>query len=106
MSDAVVLLAVGAPLFALWIYAVGEVIRRTDLPGARQLAWVAALVLAPVLGLAVYIVVRPTRALYAERPTTGLSAAESIVRAAERRQRGDSTDDEYLAEITGVASFQ
>ncbi len=103
MSGPVLLLAVGAPLLALWVYAVAEVIRRADLTGARKLAWVLALVLVPVLGLAAYVVVRPTRALYAERPTTGLSAAEGIVRAAERRQRGELTDDEYLVEINGIA---
>jgi uncharacterized membrane protein len=106
MSGPIVLLAVGAPLLALWAYAVGEVIRRADLPGARRLAWVVALVLVPVLGLAVYVVARPTRSLYADRPTTGLSTAESVVRAAERRQRGELTDDQYLVEITGIASFR
>jgi hypothetical protein len=103
MSGPVVLLAVGAPLLALWVYAVGEVIRRADLPGAQKVAWVVALLFVPALGLAVYVVVRPTRALYAERPTTGLSAAESIVRVAEQRQRGELTDDKYLAEINGIA---
>jgi hypothetical protein len=105
MSGPVVLLVVGAPLLALWMYAISEVIRRTDLPSARKLAWVVALVLVPVLGLAVYVVVRPTRALYAERPTTGLSAAESIVRVAEQRQRGELTGDEYLVKINGLALF-
>jgi hypothetical protein len=99
MSGPVVLLVVGAPLLALWMYAISEVIRRTDLHSARKLAWVVALVLVPAGALAVYVVVRPTRALYAERPTTGLSAAESIVRVAERRQRGELADDEYLVEI-------
>jgi hypothetical protein len=102
MSGPVVLLVVGTPLLALWIYAVSEVIRRADLPSARKLAWVVALVLVPVLGLAVYVVVRPTRALYAERPTTGLSAAESIVRVAEQRQRGELTDAEYLVAIAAM----
>ncbi len=103
MSGPVVLLVVGAPLVALWVYAMSEVIRRADLPGARKLAWIVALLLVPVLGLAVYVVVRPTRALYTERPSTGLSAAESIVRVAEQRQRGELTDDEYLIEINSIA---
>lgn len=106
MSDTLLLLVVGAPLFALWVYAVGEVIRRADLPAARQFAWVVALVLVPVLGLAAYIVVRPTRALYRERPVTGNSVAETVVRAAERRQRGELTDGEYLAEVTSIASLK
>ena len=101
----IVLLVVGAPLLALWAYALGEVIRRTDLTGARKLAWLLALILVPVLGLAVYVVARPTRALYTEQPTTEFSAAEHIVRTAERRQRGELTDDEYLVEITTIATF-
>jgi hypothetical protein len=106
MSGPVVLLVVGAPLLAVWLYAAGEVIRRADLPGAHKLVWVVGLVLVPVLGLAVYVVARPTRALYAERPTADLSKAESIVRAAERRQRSELTDNEYLVEITPIALFK
>jgi len=105
MSGIIDLLVVGAPLLALWAYALSEVIRRTDLTGARKLAWLLALILVPVLGLAVYVVARPTRALYTEQPTTGFSAAEHIVRTAERRQRGELTDDEYLVEITTIATL-
>ena len=104
MSAPFALLAVGAPLLALWLYALGEVILRADLSGTRKLGWILAL-LVPVIGLAVYVVARPTRALYAERPTADLSAAERVVRVAERRQRGELTDAEYLSEIEAIASF-
>ncbi len=105
MTGPIVLLLVGAPLLALWLYAFAEVLRRSDLSNARRITWLIALLM-PIVGLAIYIVARPPRAMYAERPTTDLSVAETIVRAAERRQRGELTDDEYLAEITTIASFQ
>jgi uncharacterized membrane protein len=105
MSGPVVSLVVGAPLLALWLFALGEVIRRADLSGARKLVWLIAL-LVPAIGLAVYVVARPTRALYAERPTADLSVAERIVRVAERRQRGEVTDAEYLSEIDAIATFR
>ena len=102
MNGPVALLVVGAPLLALSLYALGEVTLRADLSGARKLAWVAAL-LVPGIGLAIYVVLRPTRALYAARPTADLSVAERIVRAAERRQRGELTDAEYLREVQAIA---
>jgi uncharacterized membrane protein len=105
MTGPFVLLIVGAPLLALWLSMFAEVIRRPNLSGAQKAAWLIAL-LVPIVGIAVYVVARPSRAMYAERPTIDLSLAETVVRAAERRQRGELTDDEYLAEITSIASFQ
>lgn len=105
MSGTVVLLVVGAPLLALWAYALGEAIWRSDLSGGQKLAWVLALALVPVLGLATYVVLRPTRAQQTNRPAIGVSTAEQIVRAAERRQRGEFTDDEYLVKVMAIATF-
>jgi hypothetical protein len=105
MSEPFVLLVVGAPLLALWLFAFAEVIRRPDLTGTRRVAWFFAL-LVPIVGLDVYVIARPTRALYVERPATELSVAETVVRAAEHRQRGELTDEQYLAEINSIASFQ
>lgn len=105
MTGPFILLVVAAPLLVLWLLAIGEVIRRADLSLAQRAAWLLGL-LVPVVGLAVYVVARPTRAMYTARPTSNLSIAETIVRSAERRQLGQLTDDEYLAEVTAIARIR
>jgi uncharacterized membrane protein len=50
-------------------------------------------------------VLRPTRAQQTDQPAIGVSTAEQIVRAAEQRQRGEITDDEYLVKVMAIATF-
>ena len=104
MSDLFVLVVAGLPLLALWLYAVVEVIRRRDLGGAGTVAWLVVLVFVPVVGLAIYVVARPPRHVSTGTRDADVSTAEAIVRAAERRQRGETTDDEYGAEIADIGT--
>jgi hypothetical protein len=55
----VVLVAV--PVFFLWAYTLRDLYLRTDLAVLRKLAWVAGIVLLPILGPVIYLVVRPSR---------------------------------------------
>ncbi len=123
MSRLFVLVVAGLPLLALWLYATVEVLRRRDLARSRRIGWLLVLLLVPVVGLGLYVVARPPRAQSARRVAglagagpgagrpgagragAGLAAADAIVLAAERRQRGELTDDEYGAAIAAVASF-
>lgn len=102
MSDWFLLIVAGLPLLALWLYAAVEVVRRRDLSGARTVMWLAALFLVPVVGLAVYVVARPPRAVGSGQGGANFAAAEALVDAAECRQRGDTTDAEYRAEIVAM----
>jgi uncharacterized membrane protein len=104
MSDLFVLVVAGLPLLALWLYAGVEVIRRHDLGGTGTVMWLVVLVFVPVVGLAIYVVSRPPRHVSTGTRDADVSTAEAIVLAAERRQRGETTDGEYGAEIADVGA--
>ena len=102
MNEWALLLVVGLPLFALWIRAGVEVIRRGDLTAAKRVAWIAALVFLPVVGLAAYIVTRNPPEVSRGDGDADASGAEQIVLLAERRQRGDLDDEEFSRQIRSL----
>lgn len=99
MSDWMVLVVVTLPLVALWVGAVVEVLRRRDVSGWRTASWIAALVLAPLVGLVAYLVVRPSRPVESSRLGAATERAERIVALAERRRRGELSDADYVTEL-------
>ncbi|MGI9603196.1 MAG: PLDc N-terminal domain-containing protein [Acidimicrobiales bacterium] len=99
MSDWVLLLIVAVPLLLGWLYALVEVALRPDLTAGRRLLWVAVLVLLPVVGLAIYAIVRPPRDVIAALDRGHNPAAERLVATAERRARGEIDSSEYLTEM-------
>lgn len=103
MSDVWLVVVIALPLLAMWIAALVEVARRNDLAGARKAAWIATLILVPVLGLAVYVVVRPPGAVRVSGGRADQARAETIVALAERRQRGEIDDSTYRSEVRAVA---
>jgi hypothetical protein len=44
---------------ALWLWAVVDVFRRTDLSTGGKAAWVIVMLLIPFIGLLVYVMMRP-----------------------------------------------
>ena len=101
MDETLWLLLAAIPLLVLWIRAVLEIARRSDLGRGRQAGWIVVL-LVPVVGLAVFFLLRPP-----PRPpvTTGTGAgtpAELLVVAAERRQRGQIDDAGYRMELADL----
>jgi len=94
----------GLPLLALLMYAAVEVIRRRDISGARRVGWLVVLIFVPVVGLGIYVIARPTRPAGAGQRAADVSTAEAVVLAAERRQRGETTDHDYRAEIADITS--
>jgi hypothetical protein len=44
---------------ATWIYAVMDMFKRKDLKMWHRIAWMAAIILFPIIGLIAYILVRP-----------------------------------------------
>ncbi len=99
MNGWVLLVLVGLPLLAMWIRAVVEVIGRNDLGAGRTALWLAVLVLVPVVGLAVYVVVRPPRRPALSTTAAPSSDAEQLVLLAERRQRHEMTDEEFRSAV-------
>lgn len=99
MNGWVLLVVVGLPLLAVWIRTVVEVIGRDDLGAGRKALWLAVLVLVPVVGLAVYVVVRPPRRPARSTTAAPSSGAEQLVLLAERRQRHEITDEEFRSAV-------
>jgi uncharacterized membrane protein len=62
--------------------------------------WALALLFLPLFALAAYLLTRPPRDRR-QRPLgdENVEVAAQIVTAAERRQRGELTDDEYRTEV-------
>ena len=96
MSDLAIAVLAGLPILVATVLAVVEVVRRADLTVTRRVAWLVVLVFVPVVGVAVYALVRPLRTPTATmHDDTGPSDAERLVVAAEQRQRGEIDDAEF-----------
>ena len=48
---------------AMWLWAVVDVFRRTDLGIGGKLAWILVMLLIPFIGLLVYVLLRPASAV-------------------------------------------
>jgi uncharacterized membrane protein len=96
VSDLTRALIAGLPILIATLLACVEVVRRPDLSGGRRVVWLLGLVFIPVIGVAVYAVVRPLRSSTAAvADVAGPSDAERLVVAAERRQGGEIDDEEF-----------
>ncbi len=73
----------------LWLFIVvfGDVFRRNDLSGMGKAVWILLIVLFPLLGVLVYVIVRPTMTEQDRRV-----AAETM--QARRRLEADSRSEE------------
>lgn len=100
MSGWWTLVVVAIPLIVLWVGALLEVLRRDDLRARSRVAWLAAIVVVPLLSLAAYVVARPPRALRTSGAGGDDARALELVVLAERRQRGEITDAEFAAQLS------
>jgi uncharacterized membrane protein len=104
-GEVLILLLTAVPLFILWLGALSEVAWRRRMPLLRRIGWIGVLVVVPLVSLAVYVVVRPSRSesLVSLRPSTrsavGTEQAAALVLAAERHARGELDDAGYDAAI-------
>jgi len=103
MSELSVLAFVALPYIGLLVWSIIEISRRADLDTAGRVGWLALVVLLPVVGLAIYIVARPPKGAQLSGGRADASNAEALVVLAERRQRGELTDDAYEIEVAAVA---
>lgn len=90
------------PLVGLWLAAIVEVVRRPGRSIGRRIAWVAALVLVPVVALAAYVVVRSPPVIRRSGASGASPRALRLVELAEARQRGELTDDDYHARVDAL----
>jgi hypothetical protein len=63
----ILILVVVALFLVLWVRAVIDVFRRTDLSTAAKSAWAIIMLLIPFVGLLVYTLLRPSDAQIAQR---------------------------------------
>jgi len=99
VSDLASVVLAGVPILVAVALAAVEVVTRPDFGPLRRVLWLVALVALPVVGVAVYAVVRPLRGSVATvEDADGPPDAERLVVAAERRQRGEIDDVEFRAE--------
>jgi phospholipase D-like protein len=105
-------------LIFVWVFALFDLFRRSDLGGWAKAIWLVVIVLLPLIGTFVYLVSRPktdwyytqkAEAITAERgdDTAGwrygggassLSSAEQLSQLADLADRGRISDAEYQAE--------
>jgi len=94
----------------IWIFITifADIFRRRDLGGGAKAGWVVFLIFIPLIGMLVYIIVRPKhlpqdqemmeqmkRAQTAQRQASGYSAADEIAKAQALRDSGAITEEEF-----------
>ncbi len=104
MSDIATVGLVSLPLLALLVYMIVDVARRRDLRVTRRILWIVILLAVPIVGLGLYVVVRPPRSLQISGEGGDVATAEQIVVLAEERQRGELSDDDYHERVGAIAS--
>jgi hypothetical protein len=104
---AFLLLLIWVPLVLVWLGALFDVARRED-PARSRFAWIAVVLLLPLLGTFLYLVVHRPRArrrravLDASRPfvdrSVATSTGEQLALLGELHDRGVLSDEEFARE--------
>ncbi|MGH3987243.1 MAG: SHOCT domain-containing protein [Actinomycetes bacterium] len=89
--------------FWMFITVFGDIFRRSDLSGWGKAGWVALIFVLPLIGLLIYMVLRPRmteQELQAFQPPQQRSApsyspADEVAKLAQLREAGDLTAEEY-----------
>jgi cytochrome bd-type quinol oxidase subunit 2 len=77
------------PVVLLWIYAMIDLLRRTDQATWRKVTWIAAIVLLPIVGPLLYLIFRPSR----RGDIRGFGERNGDGGRAERLLNGEVTDE-------------
>ncbi len=77
------------PVVLLWGYALVDLLRRTDQRAWRKVAWIAAIVLLPIVGPLLYVIFRPSR----RGDIRGFGERNGDSDRAERLLNGEVADD-------------
>lgn len=85
----VLLVLLLVPVVLLWGYALFDLLRRTDQRAWRKVAWIAAIVLLPIVGPLLYVVFRPSR----RGDIRGFGARNGDSERADRLLNGEVADE-------------
>jgi type VI protein secretion system component VasK len=92
---------------AIWIFIsiFADIFHRKDIHGGAKAGWIILIFLVPFLGAIIYMIARPKmtaqdqeeleRMQEAQRRLSGYSPSEEISKAADLRDKGEITADEY-----------
>ncbi|MDH4140748.1 MAG: SHOCT domain-containing protein [Coriobacteriia bacterium] len=93
----------------IWMFigVFGDIFRRDDISGWAKAGWIALIFFLPFLGILIYMIARPkmteqdkrlmAEALERERRLSGYSVADEIAKAAQLRDAGTISADEFEA---------
>ena len=91
----------------IWMFIAifADIFRRDDISGWSKAGWIFLIVVLPLLGILIYVIARPKtteqdQRILAEQQTqrrqmTGSSTASEIAKAAELRDKGTITEEEF-----------
>jgi hypothetical protein len=101
------LMLIYIPLILLWLFALHDLTKRSDMSGLAKGLWAIAVVFLPVVGMLLYFIVRPDAPVVVEPPgavrpddnTGPLSDAdiEELQKLSELRESGAITDVEFAS---------
>jgi len=101
------LMLIWIPLVMLWIFALTDLARRTDISGLAKGLWAVAIVLLPIIGMVIYFIVRPHDAaietdprvrmeeIMAETAATDADRIAQLERLGDLKDAGALTDEEF-----------
>jgi membrane protein implicated in regulation of membrane protease activity len=110
----IVMLMAWLAAIAVYVWAIIAVLidvtRRKDVSGPMTVAWIVFLVIVPIIGVLVYVALRPKLSReeradvdrYNEDVIGNTTAADQIAELARLRSGGSITEDEYLTLKAGV----
>jgi hypothetical protein len=91
--------------FWLFVTVIGDVVRRDDISGLKKAAWVVLMIFLPLLGILIYMIVRPrlttqdvrdlTRIEAAQKAAAGVSVADEVAKLSDLHRQGVLTDAEF-----------
>lgn len=98
--NALWVLLIVIPVVTLWVLALVDLVWRGDLGGWRKALWLLVILVVPVIGVLVYVVMRPRRAApMTFEPTQWemASATEQLRSLAALHEAGKLSDAEFAA---------
>ncbi|MGI9584346.1 MAG: SHOCT domain-containing protein [Acidimicrobiia bacterium] len=94
--ELIFVLLIFIPLLMLWIFALSDLARRTDISGLAKALWAIAIVFLPLLGMVIYFIARPADATMAKSPDEQMADL----------QAENATESEKLAHLEKLAALK
>lgn len=90
--------AILIPLLLLWVLAIVDIVRRSDLRIWKKGGWSIAVVLLPLVGVLAYAIFRPLPPPAGKERSTGGTIADQLQLVIDKHDGGGIDDEGFLAE--------